>query len=227
MEQISEAMEIGLSVPPFTEKANEKALQARYSHLNKDGLLELFRHLSFLLTLLSAICDVDNRPSFNSQDAAKERMARLTNHRPGRVLDAAVTLLVRNKEVIAGMSYDPENDPSRPPSSLLAIKSTDGDSGNRVGEAGGSDNSSNSGQGNGGGNTLNDFKDAPNLQVEGLPSYESSQSVLNVAAIANPRGAARKENPKEGEDSDGGLCLPTLCKKGGSYWSNFWPGMIE
>jgi hypothetical protein len=203
-------MDVGLSVDTITQNVNDRFLEDRYHHLDNDKLLQSFRHLSLLLTLLSAVCDVENRPSFNCQAVAMERMARLRNNRPGRVLDAAVTLLVRNKEVIAGMTYnlDSEDDPPKTTTSLLALKA---------------DSSSDASESNGGQveSGRDDFEDAPSLQGDGgLPLYEPFEKVLNVAAIANPIGF-------KNEVSDIHLCLPTLSGKGISHWPNFEADVIK
>lgn len=229
-------MEAGFSVAPPTE-VGEQDLEARYGTLGREELLQRFRHLSLLLTVLSALYCLDHTPSFNSQEAGKERTDQLLNPRPRRVLDAAVTLLVRDKESVAGMSYDLENGPSKPSSSVLVLKDADRDSGNAVGEA---DDSGDSGQDDGSdfgdtvgednslSNTLDrdlEVEDVPNLEGEGIPSYDLGQWVVNVTATTNPMQIAGEDNPNQSraakqkkEDLDNSFGLPTLCDRGDSYW---------
>lgn len=69
---------------------------------------------------------------------------------------------------------------------------------------------------------MNNFRDAPNLQGEGVPRYELYETVLNVAAIANPlKKIVGKGQLKDKEGLNDHLYLLTLSEKVDNHWPHF------
>jgi hypothetical protein len=100
-----------------------------YGEVNND-LHKRFQCLSLLLTFFSAWESQGSNPTLDSTAVMKERMHRLSTKGETRVIDAALTILVRDNENLAGMSYlKPTDSPTRPPTSIAVTQVQDSDNG--------------------------------------------------------------------------------------------------
>jgi hypothetical protein len=70
---------------------------------SEELLLERFNNLSLLLTLTTAVNDIEKLPTFNRDLAMTERILRFRDK--DTVLEAALAILVQDNEILAGMTY--------------------------------------------------------------------------------------------------------------------------
>jgi hypothetical protein len=83
----------------------KQTLEGGSSKDSEISLCDRFSHLSLLLTLVSAINN-NKHPTLNLEDVLAEAKARLDKPHNGlSIIEAALQLLVRDTEILAGMSF--------------------------------------------------------------------------------------------------------------------------
>ena len=116
---------VSVLLPPLRVLAlnNSPTRSPRGESPNDDVRRQLrqhFSHLSLLLSLVTAIINHYGHPTHNLLDVFQERMDSLYNQKPNpKVMEAALTVLICDKEILASMSYNTN--------SIVVVKETPGD----------------------------------------------------------------------------------------------------
>ena len=93
-----------------------------YHNASDQDLHKRFQCLSLLLTFFSAWEDKKSNATLDSAEVMKEQMTRLSMMGSTRVLDAALMMLVRDNENLAGILYkNPTDSPICPSTSIAVI----------------------------------------------------------------------------------------------------------
>lgn len=164
-----------------------------YQNASDQDLHKRFQSLSLLLTFFSALEDENLTATLDSAEVVKERMNRLSTTGPTRVIDAALTLLVRDNENLAGMSYkNPTDSPIRPSTSIAVTHALPE------------------------GISVQDSDKVDNGDIP-TPPYESDESKsLTFAAIPNPASESNDDHPSQNQVPT----LPFVINDGVDHWDS-------
>jgi hypothetical protein len=178
---------------PYDSDNLNNPFASLYQNASDQDLHKRFQCLSLLLTFFSALEDDKMNATLDSAEVMKERMNRLSTPGPTRVIDAALTILVRDNEILAGMSYkNPTNSPIRPSTSIAVTHALPE------------------------GNSAQDSDKVDDRDIP-TPPYESDESKsLTFAAIPNPTSESNVDHPSQNQVPT----LPFVINDGIDHWDS-------